>query len=167
MAGYSLICYLFQIKDRHNGNLLIDSEGHIIHIDFSFILSKCPGNIQFERAPFKLTQEYIELMGGIESDLFLHFKELLFIGITCIKKYGNEIVKYVEVIREKNDLPCFQHYDRKEFEKRMMLKATDEEVCQPLTQIRKHVDNLIYYAAGAYWTSNYDRFQYYTNGIRQ
>jgi phosphatidylinositol kinase/protein kinase (PI-3 family) len=56
LAGYSLICYLFQIKDRHNGNLLIDSEGHIIHIDFSFILSKCPGNIQFERAPFKLTQ---------------------------------------------------------------------------------------------------------------
>ena len=38
LVGYSLFTYVVQVKDRHNANLMIDSEGHIVHIDFGFIL---------------------------------------------------------------------------------------------------------------------------------
>jgi phosphatidylinositol 4-kinase len=30
LAGYSMATYILQLKDRHNGNILIDEEGHVI-----------------------------------------------------------------------------------------------------------------------------------------
>lgn len=76
LAAYSIISYILQLKDRHNGNVLIDNEGHIIHIDFGFMLSNSPGSVGFEAAPFKLTQEYVDVLGGVGSPGYEEYKKL-------------------------------------------------------------------------------------------
>jgi phosphatidylinositol kinase/protein kinase (PI-3 family) len=104
LAGYSVATYLLQIKDRHNGNILIDREGHVIHIDFGFMLSNSPGNMGFEAAPFKLTWEYVDIMGGVESEGFRYYKKLFKEGFEAARKHSDEIITIVELMqtRESN-----------------------------------------------------------------
>lgn len=65
LAAYAVVCHVLQIKDRHNGNLMVDDDGHVIHIDFGFLLGRSPGgDLGFEDASFKLTQEMIDVLGG-------------------------------------------------------------------------------------------------------
>jgi phosphatidylinositol kinase/protein kinase (PI-3 family) len=92
ILGYSVVTYLLQIKDRHNGNILLDREGHLIHIDFGFMLSNSPGNIGFEAAPFKLPPEYIEVLGGAEGAPFLEFRRLFREGFEASRKHCDRIV---------------------------------------------------------------------------
>lgn len=91
-AGYSLVTYFLQIKDRHNGNILLDRDGHLIHIDFGFMLSNSPGNIGFEAAPFKLPLEYIEVLGGVNSGPYLEFRRLFRDGFEAARKHCDRIV---------------------------------------------------------------------------
>ena len=98
--GYSVVTYLLQIKDRHNGNILLDRDGHLVHIDFGFMLSNSPGNIGFEAAPFKLSSEYIEVLGGVQSPAFLEFRRLFREGFEIARKHCDRIITLVELMQK-------------------------------------------------------------------
>lgn len=63
-SGFCLIQYLLDIKDRNNANIMIREDGSIFHIDLAFIFGSSPGGISFETAPFKMTKEYVKVLGG-------------------------------------------------------------------------------------------------------
>eukprot|EP00357_Protocruzia_adherens_P016321 CAMPEP_0115021058 /NCGR_PEP_ID=MMETSP0216-20121206/30626_1 /TAXON_ID=223996 /ORGANISM="Protocruzia adherens, Strain Boccale" /LENGTH=750 /DNA_ID=CAMNT_0002393273 /DNA_START=40 /DNA_END=2290 /DNA_ORIENTATION=+ len=107
LAGYSLLTYLLLIKDRHNANILFDSQGHIIHIDFGFVISNSPGGVGFESAPFKLTAEMVELMGGPESEMYFYFKALLLKAIIALRKHTDSLILLVESMMKDSKFPCF------------------------------------------------------------
>ncbi|KAL3528060.1 hypothetical protein ACH5RR_012716 [Cinchona calisaya] len=163
MAGYSLVCYLLQIKDRHNGNLLLDEEGHIIHIDFGFMLSNSPGGVNFESAPFKLTRELLEVMDsdaeGVPSEFFDYFKVLCIQGFLTCRKHAERIILLVEMVQD-SGFPCFKGGPRtiQNLRKRFHLSLTEEQ-CVSL------VLSLISSSLDAWRTRQYDYYQKVLNGI--
>jgi phosphatidylinositol 4-kinase len=163
MAGYSIISYLFQLKDRHNGNLLLDAEGHVIHIDFSFMLANSPGGLNFESAPFKLTKELLEVMesdaDGAPSDAFNYFKVLCIQGFLEARKQAERILLLVEMMQGSN-IPCLRGGARvvQQLRKRFHLAATEEQ-CVEL------VLGLVGDSLDAWCMRSYDQYQRVANGI--
>ncbi|KAF2361498.1 Phosphatidylinositol 3-/4-kinase catalytic domain [Trinorchestia longiramus] len=159
-AAYSLVCYIVQVKDRHNGNILLDNEGHIIHIDYGFMLSSSPRNLGFEWSPFKLTHELVEVMGGESSDMFKYFKILLLKGMLAARKHHERILSLVEVMSSGCKLACFRAGASvvPALKTRFHMSMTEE-------QLSVHLDSLVDNAINSLTTRLYDGFQYFTNGI--
>uniref|UniRef100_A0A667Z792 Phosphatidylinositol 4-kinase beta n=1 Tax=Myripristis murdjan TaxID=586833 RepID=A0A667Z792_9TELE len=158
-AGYSLICYLLQVKDRHNGNILLDAEGHIIHIDFGFILSSSPKNLGFETSAFKLTAEFVDVMGGPDGDMFNYYKMLMLQGLIAARKHMDKVVQIVEIMQQGSQLPCFHGSSTmRGLKERFHMSLTEE-------QLQLLVDQLVDGSMRSLTTKLYDGFQYLTNGI--
>lgn len=160
LAAYSLATYLLQIKDRHDGNILLDREGHLVHIDFGFMLSNSPGYVGFESAPFKLTPEYVELLGGLHSPEFARFKELLFQGFLELRKHHERIIVLVEGMLRDSRLPCFHAGEAALAHLRQRFHVALTE-----GQLRQVIERLVISSAFNVFTKLYDTFQYYSNGV--
>ncbi|XP_072572231.1 phosphatidylinositol 4-kinase beta-like isoform X2 [Paramormyrops kingsleyae] len=158
-AGYCLICYLLQVKDRHNGNILLDAEGHIIHIDFGFILSSSPRNLGFETSAFKLTSEFVDVMGGQDGDMFNYYKMLMLQGLIAARKHMDKVVQIVEIMQQGSQLPCFHGSSTiRNLKERFHMNLTEE-------QLQVLVEQMVDGSMRSLTTKLYDGFQYLTNGI--
>ncbi|KAG2218298.1 hypothetical protein INT45_000980, partial [Circinella minor] len=157
LAGYSIACYILQVKDRHNGNILIDNEGHLIHIDFGFLLSNSPGSVGFEMAPFKLPQEYIDILGGIHGEKFAEYKALMKAGFLAVRKHCENIILLVEMMCKDSKLPCFQNGEQtlQQLRERFQLQLTEP-------QAEEFVDKMIMSSCCNVFTRLYDTYQYYS-----
>lgn len=183
------MCYILAIKDRHNGNILLDVEGHIVHIDFGFcayryllhhlacctrtdpswecslllaVLGRAPGgSFSFETAPFKLTTEMVDVLGGRHSPTFKYFSDLCVQGALAIRKHAETIYTLVEVMSLHSRLPCFANSVAAPLaglRDRLFLNVAEDKVA-PL--IRSMIDR----SYDHFGTNKYDQFQVYSNGI--
>ncbi|KAG0139431.1 hypothetical protein CROQUDRAFT_111621 [Cronartium quercuum f. sp. fusiforme G11] len=160
LVSYSIISYILQLKDRHNGNILIDKEGHLIHIDFGFVLSNSPGSLGFEMAPFKLSQDYIQLLGGIDEFKWIEFLDLFKLAFKKVRKHAERIITIVELMQLDSKLPCFGSGETtiKNIRERFQLGLTSN-------QCDEFIEKLILSSASSVFTKLYDSFQYYSQGV--
>lgn len=161
LAGYSLLCYILQIKDRHNANILIDSEGHVVHVDFGFMLSNSPGSMNFEASSFKLTAEFVDIMGGQRSQALRQFKALMIKGFMALRKNAEKIISFIEMTMLSNrNMPCFMRgpiiLDELRERFKLDLSATD---------CKKFMYDLIEKSTDNWRTRWYDKYQRLCVGV--
>ncbi|KAF7880017.1 uncharacterized protein EAF02_007654 [Botrytis sinoallii] len=162
LAAYSIISYILQLKDRHNGNVLIDNEGHIIHIDFGFMLSNSPGSVGFEAAPFKLTQDYVDVLGGVGSPAFDDYKKLCKQAFQALRRSADHLIDLVSMMGRESKMPCYSYgvaQATNSLRQRFQLQMSADEA-ETFVET-----DLIGKSLGSYYTRLYDTFQYRTQGI--
>lgn len=163
-AGYAVASLILQPKDRHNGNLLFDKEGRLVHIDFGFILETSPGgNMRFESAHFKLSHEMTQLLdpsGVMKSETWYKFVSLCVKGYLAARRYMDGIVNTVLMMVD-SGLPCFSRGDPiGNLRKRFHPEMSDREAANFM--IRTCID-----AYNKWTTAGYDLIQYLQQGIEQ
>ena len=163
-AAYSLLSYFFLFKDRHNGNILLDTAGHVIHIDFGFVFGVAPGgSFSLELStPFKLTDEMIEVMDGLRSSLFSEFVTLFCCGFLALQAHCDTFLTIVDITCTGSSFKCFEGREPAE-----VVAKLRERFCPDLgkEETIAFALDLIKQATHSYGTKQYDYFQYLSQGI--
>lgn len=184
MAAYSVVCYVLAIRDRHNGNIMLNDEGHVLHVDFGFMLCGAPGGKAMQHiggfehsAGFKLTNELVEVLGPTDGSEFQVFRSAILDGMRAVRSHAQELLGLVQLSMlgsENSQMNCFCHprgYPEAVLEDicdRLGLpggvrnggdrKISDEEFRQ---SINKMIDDSI-----DHWRSRlYDTYQYHFVGV--
>jgi phosphatidylinositol 4-kinase A len=155
-AGYAVASYIVQSKDRHNGNILLDSAGRIVHIDFGFIFEISPGgNLGFERAAFKFSHEMVQLIdpgAQQQSTQYTYFKELCVRGYLAARTVAQDVLA-AAALMARCGLPCYGRGKPLEnLEARFML---DKSPAEAAAFMRAAVDG----AHNSFTTGFYDYIQ--------
>ncbi|OII73236.1 phosphatidylinositol 4-kinase domain-containing protein [Cryptosporidium ubiquitum] len=155
LAGYSIACYVLQIKDRHNGNILITKNGHIIHIDYGFIFDISPGNnLHFERAAFKVTQEMLDFMDD-QVDLF---DDLCLSGFLAVREHADLLLSLTQMLIN-SGIPCFRGETIKKLKERLLLNFSQQQASNIFSKKIHSAHNHI-------TTKGYDFVQFIQQGIK-
>ncbi|KAF9564367.1 hypothetical protein CPC08DRAFT_705318 [Agrocybe pediades] len=158
MAAYSVACFILQIKDRHNGNIMIDGEGHIVHIDFGFLFDIGPGGVKFEPHSFKLNHEMVVLMGGRYSQGYQMFQSLTVKAFLAIRPFAEQIIDTVQLMLD-TGLPSFKGEPTiRRLRDRFALHLNERQAADFMMGIIRNAHENVRSTA-------YDEFQRLQNGI--
>ena len=160
LAPACILCYLLQLKDRHNGNVLLDARGRVTHIDFGYMFASSPGgNLGFEAAPFKLTADFVEVIGDENKR---KFEDLCLRAFLALRRQRHRLILLAEMTMTAcAHLPCFDGRPRE------TIDAFHQRFRPDLAQrhCAAFVRSLIDQSINNWRTSLYDYFQLRFVGI--
>lgn len=181
MAAYSIVCYVLAIRDRHNGNILIDDAGHILHVDFGFMLCGAPGGKALQKlggfeltTGFKLTTELAEVLGPTDHHPFQVFRQAVREGMLAVREHAEELLALLQLSMlgtENNLQRCFCHPSGRpeavleDICARLMLPTSGSATAVSNEAFGKEIDRLTDESVDHWRSRMYDKYQYHFTGV--
>ena len=128
-AGYCVITYILGVGDRHLDNLMLTKYGHLLHIDFGYILGQDPKPFP---PPMKLSKEMVEAMGGINSPEYSSFREHCYNAFLILRRSAGLIINLFSLMLRANiqDISIDPEGAVRKVEDKFSLDLTEEEAVQ-------------------------------------
>jgi len=119
------------VADRHSDNILVKTNGQILHIDFGHILGKFKEKfgIRRERVPFVLTNDFVYVItaGNTKKDNFHAFQKYCEQAFAILRKKGSFILSLFAMMLSTGipELSCIEDLDY--LRETLVLDLNDEE----------------------------------------
>jgi len=133
-AGYSIICYILGIGDRHMHNVMLREDGRMFHIDFEYILGRDPKPM----APLiRLTSNMITAMGGKESEYFNKFIDYCTASFLIIRRNANLVINPFSLMLDANisGIEFKKETAVNTILERFQLQLSEEDACKEIIRI--------------------------------
>ncbi|CAJ0578216.1 unnamed protein product, partial [Mesorhabditis spiculigera] len=128
LAGYSIVCYILGIGDRHNDNLLLCENGKLFHVDFGYMLGRDPKPLP---PPMKLSSEMMLLISSDQKwyDEFISYCDSAF---KILRRNANVILNLFSLMLDAGIPDIAIEKDKAVFkiETRMQLGLNEEQASQ-------------------------------------
>ena len=139
----------------------IHSYPRLCIVVFNNFLLLAPGKkLSMEKAPWKLTAEMVDVMGGLRSAYFEDYVSRCTAALKEARRHAEAVCVLMEIMSYKSNYPALRYNAAaiQDFRGRLLLSVSDSE-------LRREVDHLISRSYCHTGTGMYDRFQLQTNGI--
>ena len=108
-AGCCVATYILGIGDRHNDNIMMRKDGHLVHIDFGFILGKNPviptpfgfTIDRYDSEVFAFLPDFGYIIGGDnfqDSEDFMRFQELCCECYLVVRQHANLFINLFSLL---------------------------------------------------------------------
>ncbi|EAY01473.1 Phosphatidylinositol 3- and 4-kinase family protein [Trichomonas vaginalis G3] len=93
-AGYAVATCVLGIADRHPGNIMLQSDGHFLHIDFGHFLGNFKTKLGYQRenAPYHFSPACVNVLGDVNGEMFKKYRQLCGDALNVLRKNSNLLV---------------------------------------------------------------------------
>ncbi|RWS31204.1 phosphatidylinositol 4:5-bisphosphate 3-kinase catalytic subunit beta isoform-like isoform X1 [Leptotrombidium deliense] len=130
-AGYCVATYVLGIADRHNDNIMVKTNGQLLHIDFGHILGKFKEKfgIRRERVPFVLTHDFVYVIKQGDTG-FKKFQTVCEEAFTILRRKGSFIISLFAMMLSSGLPELSSAKDLEYLRETLVLNLTEKDALQ-------------------------------------
>ena len=128
-ASNCILTYILGVGDRNLCNILVHDEGHLIHIDYSYLLGHDP---KWQKVEMRITPGMLDMLGGMNSVEYQQLQILCTSMFKQVRKYSFFWSAFIHYLS--NTKPAIVKYYGKKIhikthiEQRLMLNSSSEQI---------------------------------------